>query len=685
VLRPPNHPASTLLLLAGLILLGPVTMPAQDTLLPQPAAISSRTGPVAITDSFFVSLSGARNQILNEAARHFLHALEAQTGTSLSRELQLPDATLTVSIDDPAGTLPTLDTDESYTLDTGSGRILLHAATIFGAMHGLQTLQQLVTPDHGGFTVPPVHIEDHPRFPWRGLLLDCSRHFMPLPVILRTLDGMAAVKLNVFHWHLTDDQGFRIESKLFPQLTAQGSDGLFYTQDQVREVIRYATARGIRVVPEFDMPGHVTSWLVSMPELGSEDKPAKPYEIERHFGVFNPAFDPTRESTYAVLDQFIGEMAALFPDQYLHLGGDESNGVDWKLNPRIAAFMREHNLKTTEALQTYFSTRLVLLVEKHHKRMIGWDEVLNPNTPRQVVIQSWRGVKSLSVAVQQGNPGILSAPYYLDGMKPASQMYLDDPLPNSGLTSAQQKLILGGETCMWAEQITGETVDSRIWPRAAALAERFWSPRDVRDVNDLYRRLDVESIRLATLGLNHISGPQAGLRTLAGSAEGAATLGVLTSVLTPVPFFQRYQLQNNTQLTAMDSLVDYTVPDPPLRQRLQPLVEAAVHAPTPSQRHQARAELAGIFSTWTEAGPSLATLIAERPQLAPASTRAAQLPRLGELGTRALSYLDSGTKPPTHWLAEQNSLLKSAREPSALTYFAILPTLQTLVEATAKP
>src|SRR5271170_3902483 len=291
-----------------------------NTLLPEPSQITASSGSIPFTKDFTVSLGGAHNPILEAATRRTLDALEIYTGVQLSKTLQASNATLTIQVQDATGTRPTLDTDESYSLNSAGNKIVLQAKTVFGALHGLQTLQQLVQVEDGHFVIPAVQINDSPRFPWRGLMIDVSRHFMPLPVIYRTLDGMAAVKLNVFHWHLTDDQGFRIESKRFPRLTLMGSDGLFYTQDQVRAVVAYASARGIRIVPEFDVPGHVTSWLVGMPELGSVERP---YEISRTFGIWDGALDPTKESTYKFLDAFIGEMSELFPDEYMHMGGDE--------------------------------------------------------------------------------------------------------------------------------------------------------------------------------------------------------------------------------------------------------------------------------------------------------------------------------------------------------------------------
>ena len=200
---------------------------------------------------------------------------------------------------------------------------------------------QLLDSGREGYYLPAVSIEDRPRFPWRGLMIDIGRRWQPMEVIKRNLDGMAAIKLNVLHLHITEDQGFRVECKKFPELHRMGSDGNFYTQDQMREIIEYARMRGIRVVPEFDMPGHTTSWFVSHPELAS--KPG-PYQIERKWGIFEPVLDPTNERVYELLDGFLGEMAALFPDEFLHIGGDEVEAHHWKESAKIQAFMKEKEI-----------------------------------------------------------------------------------------------------------------------------------------------------------------------------------------------------------------------------------------------------------------------------------------------------------------------------------------------------
>jgi len=304
-----------------------------------PAKIDFADGSLAIDATFGVA-PGA-NSALEPAVQRFLARVWRQTG--IFPAPSGPAATLTIACA-PCAVPLALGIDEGYQLDVTPSGAALKSATAAGALHGLETFLQLIQPGPEGFQVPAVRIADQPRFPWRGLMLDCSRHFLPVAAIERNLDAMAAVKLNVLHWHLSDDQGFRAESKLYPKLQQFGSDGLYYTQEQMREVVAYAAVRGIRVVPEFDIPGHTMSWLPGYPELAAGKGP---FEIGRHFGVFDPVLDPTREETYTFLDGFIGEMAALFPDPFFHIGGDEVNGKAWKESAGVQAFAKVHGLKDT--------------------------------------------------------------------------------------------------------------------------------------------------------------------------------------------------------------------------------------------------------------------------------------------------------------------------------------------------
>jgi hexosaminidase len=433
--------------------------------MPMPTSVQQGAGQLPITQSFSVNVNGTHDPALEAGVQRFVTQLSRQTGIPFRPKPGVA-ATLTVHADKPLEALQKLGEDESYQLSVTDSGAQLTAPTTLGALHGLQTFLQLVTITPNGFVASAVTIKDQPRFPWRGTLIDVSRHFIPIDVLKRNLDGMAAVKMNVLHWHLSDDQGFRAESKVFPKLTGMGSDGMFYTQAEMRELIQYAHDRGIRVVPEFDMPGHSRSWVIGYPELASGPGP---FTLE----TGDPIIDPTREETYKFLEKFIAEMAKLFPDAYFHIGGDEVDGKQWDANPKIQGFIHEHEMKNNHDLQAYFNGRLEKIVTKNHKIMVGWDEILHPDLPKTIVVQSRLPSRMLREVAQQGYRGLLSYGYYLDLMWPTARHYAVDPMSGAAatLTPEQKALILGGESCQWAEWVTPENVDSHIWPRNAAIAE----------------------------------------------------------------------------------------------------------------------------------------------------------------------------------------------------------------------
>src|SRR5271155_518423 len=546
-------------LLVSSLFAGPVSAQTPLPLMPLPAQVKPGTGEFLINNGFGITLEGYQEPRLDKAKQRFLDLLSRQTGIPLWREAFLNKPSLFIKTEGPSAPVQQVDEDEAYHLQITPDAVHLEAANPLGVLHGLQTFLQLVRITPRGFIVPAMTIDDQPRFPWRGLMLDAGRHFMPLDVVYRTLDGMEGVKLNVFHWHLSEDQGFRGESKKFPLLQEKGSDGLFYTQEEIRSVIEYARDRGIRVVPEFDMPGHSTAWFVGYPDLASG---SGPYQIERKWGIFNPAMDPTRDSTYKFLDTFIGEMTSLFPDAYFHVGGDECNGKEWDANPRIQEFMKAHSLKDDAALQGYFSGKVQQLVARHKKIMIGWDEVLQPNSPKDVVIQSWRGPQFVGEAVRGGNRALLSAGYYIDLNHSAAEHYAADPEGDgpSTLSSDQSKRILGGEATMWSEYVTPENVDSRIWPRTAAIAERLWSPRNTRDVASMYARMAVISQHLNAYGLQHNSSYPAMLSRMTGEPD-PVPLRVFGDVVQPPRNYERGDLRHYDAFTPLNRLVDAVPPE----------------------------------------------------------------------------------------------------------------------------
>jgi hexosaminidase len=595
-------------------------------------------------------------------------------GLSYDRATDENTAALVIQVDKAGETIPSVRENESYRLEINEKQARLIAPTVVGALRGLETLLQLLQADRDGYYLRAVAIQDQPRFPWRGLLIDIGRHFEPMEVLKRNLDAMAAVKLNVLHWHLTEDQGFRVESKKFPKLHTLGSDGLYYTQDQVREVIAYARERGIRVMPEFDIPGHSTSWLVGHPELGSAPGP---YKVERQPGIFEPALDPTREEVYKFLDTFLGEMAALFPDEYMHIGGDENEGKQWDRNPKIQAFMKEKGLKDHHALQAYFNQHLLKILQKHGKKMIGWDEILQPELPNDVVIHSWRGTKALADAAKKGYDGILSNGYYIDLIFPASQHYVADPLPaESDLTPEQAKHVLGGEATMWGEWVTPETIDSRIWPRTAAIAERLWSPRSVNDIDSMYRRLAVLSIQLEELGLTHKRNQDMMLRRLVGG-DHIGPLKTLVSVIEPVKEYRRYELRPQIMLNPMTGVVDATTPDSSMGRQFSAMVRDFLKDGPRYQLY--RSELTEALAQWQASGGQLEPVIAQSPALKEIQPLAKNLTSLGETGLQAIAYLSSRTPPPPGWREASMAKLDEAAKPYAALEFVVVAAVKDLV------
>ena len=644
--------------------------------MPVPASLELGDGHLAIDSTFRAALTGYSEPRLERAVARMVERLARQTGIYMGMAAPSANATLAIECDGPAAEVRSAVEDESYELVVTAARARLHAPTPYGALRGIETFLQLVELGDEGFQVPAVRIEDHPRFPWRGLLIDVARHWIPPEVIKRNLDGMAALKLNVLHWHLTEDQGFRIESKRFTKLHELGSDGKYFTQDEVRKIIEYARDRGIRVVPEFDVPGHTTSWFVGHRELASAPGP---YEIERTWGIQDPAMEPTREEVYEFLDAFIGEMAELFPDPYFHIGGDEVNGVQWDANAGIQAFMREQGMADNHALQAYFNRRIQGILSKYGKTMVGWDEIFHPDLPGDIVIQSWRGQESLAESARQSYQGILSNGYYLDHMLSAAQHYQVDPLSGAAaeLSPDEKERVLGGEACMWSEFVTWETIDSRIWPRAAAIAERLWSPPEVDDVEDMYRRLEVTSQRLEVLGLTHRSSHERMLRRLTDYRPIDA-LKTLTDLLEPVKYYQRPQSREYTSLMPLNRLVDATRPESDVAREFSRMVDELL-ADRSHQRNAGAIE--AWLVSWRDNHQRLLPLIRSSALLREAEPLSTNLQRLAELGLEALAAVRRGRRLPDSRREEQLEVLERGAQPQAELLIRVEPAVRRLLEA----
>ena len=662
---------------------------ARRNLMPVPANLAWKSGRLNVTKNFTVAIKGQTDERLKSYIFRVTRRLEGRTVLEMSREISNDaNATLLIETNSTGNAIPQLGDDESYNLEITNSQAKLTAPTTVGAMRGLETFLQLLEGDKDGFYFPAVSIKDQPRFAWRGLMIDSARHFMPLDVIKRNLDGMAAVKLNVLHWHLTEDQGFRVETRKFPELYLQGSDGNYYTQDQIREIIKLAADRGIRVMPEFDMPGHATAWLVSHPEIGS-GKPGETYKIERLPGIFDPTLDPTNEATYKLLEVFFKEMSELFPDKYLHIGGDENEGKQWKANAKIQSFMQEKGLKTQDDLQQYFNQRILKFIEKNGKIMMGWDEIFQPGIPKNIVIQSWRGQESLAKVARQGNQGILSNGYYIDLMFPASQHYAVDPLPaNTTLTAEEQKRILGGEATMWSEWVSPETIDSRIWSRMPAVAERFWSPREINDVDDMYRRLAVIQNQLEELGLTHRKNQAVLLRRLTNNQDISA-LQSLVSIIEPVKEYQRYQQRPQTMLSPLTGLVDASNTDASNAREFNKAVNELIAGKDSAMNV---GKIRRFLNDWRNSQNDLQKLMENSPALLEAKQLATDLQTLTKIAEEALKDLElrrikSGNgfgDKSAEWRDAQLKILNEIAKPKAALEIVIVESVKKMVVAVSE-
>jgi hexosaminidase len=681
--RSPRAFFLTVLLVLGLAGAFPVPGRAEAArgatgLMPIPESVAVQPGRFRVDENLAIAGQGPANPRAFRAAARFMTRLAGRTGLFLKQDYLVDQSAVnTAPVVYKYASIGNLlpHEDESYVLTVKPEGVVLEAATDLGVLRGFETLLQLLDADEAGYYLPCVEIRDRPRFTWRGLLIDVGRHFQPVEVIKRNLDGMAAVKLNVFHWHLTEDQGFRVESKAFPKLHQLGSDGLFYTQDQIRDIVAYAADRGIRVMPEFDIPGHSTSWLVAYPEFASAPGP---YEIERHFGVFGPAFNPTDERIYAFFDKFFKEMAGLFPDPYLHIGGDEVNPDQWDANKAIQAYMKKNGLSGNHALQAYFNTRILKILTKHGKKMVGWDEIFQPGLPTNIVIHSWRGTEALVEAAQKGYQGILSNGYYIDLCQPAAEHYLNDPIPaGSPLTEAQKALILGGEATMWGEMITPETIDSRIWPRTAAIAERLWSSSSVNNVDDMYRRLALLEVDLEEHGLTHLKNQAMILRRLAGRSD-VGPLQVLAEAAEPLQGYQRSsQGVTYSTLSPYTRFVDACFPESLAARDFRARVERYVESKDPALAPAIRATLI----LWKNNHPLVLPYLAASPALREVELLSLGLQSASGIGLEALAWLGSGKAPEKGWAEQQKARLAEAKKPGAHAELVVVAAVEKLVDA----
>lgn len=673
--------------------------------MPLPADVQIKSGKFRLLTSSTIQIQGNPHLRVYGAASRFLRTVGSRTGLHFAQGYITPQDTIlspSIFINCKRAGKVELGENEAYSITVTPDNITLAAETDLGALRGLATLQQLVASDADGYYIPALVINDKPRFPWRGMLLDVSRHFFSVDVVKKQLDLLALVKMNVLHLHLSDDQGFRIECKSYPKLHEMGSDGNYYTQEEMRGLIRYADERGIRIIPEFDLPGHSTSWYIGYPEFSSGTTATfgGPYKIDRRFGRNSPVMNPTKEEVYTFLEAFFKEMSELFPDEYLHIGGDENNGKQWAVNPDIQAFMKANNLPTKEALQNYFNQRLLKILTANKKKMMGWDEVFVEGVPKTIMIQSWQGREALFRAARQGYTTILSNGFYLDLMQSAEQHYLVEPVPDSvKISAAEAKNILGGESCMWSEWINPETVDSRIWPRNAAIAERLWSPKETRNVEDMYRRLDAVSAHLEELGSTHERNHLPMLRRLAQRESlpipeffDLLPLKNLTDVLEPVKEYRRVAilgLMNYSTFLPLSSVIDAVRPDARTARNFRATMKRYLQNRTnPALAASAEADKAMLLKQlqmWKDNHTPFVRLLEQAPRLRELEEHSLLLSMLSQVSLDALSMLENNIAATPQWKEITMLLIQRSKLPRASTELMVISAMEDLAKAVSAP
>jgi len=502
---------------------------------PLPASMQASSGKFTLKADDAIQTN---SPVAAKEAEKFAAGLRTSTGLPLT--VGTAQARIRIGIDE---SVKATAGDEGYRLQVTPEQVQLTAATAEGLYHGIQTLRQLLPPAAFStqkmsgieWSMGSVKIDDRPRFGWRGFMLDESRHFFGPDYVKHLLDAMAARKLNVFHWHLSDDDGWRIEIKSWPKLTEVGAwrgtecalpntregethkrYGGFYTQEQIKEIVAYAAERHIDIMPELDMPGHclavVTAYPETLPGAGDDSVSAQ--------GVKSNVLSPAREENYKMVDDIIGEVAALFPFQFIHVGGDEVNHNAWSKDPAIKALMEREKLGNLSAVQNYFTRRLEGIISKHQRRMVGWNEILGGGNLRpDTTVMAWTGTGPGFEAVKKGHPVIMApGPYcYFDmgyggpdepkthwwaGNIETSKTYSFDPTAGGNLTPEQQSLIQGAHSALWTEFVSdGEGADYRIFPRLNALAEVAWTPQEKRSWEDFTKRFGNDLERLHYQGI----------------------------------------------------------------------------------------------------------------------------------------------------------------------------------------
>ena len=523
--------------LLAMAVISPAQQPApQETkmdhsvsVIPQPLLLEYTDGEFVVEPDLKIFVKD-KSPVAQAAAQLLSDKISATTGHAVKIEHSEPKKEVRNAIQLLTSSTDAALGDEGYTVSVTTNGIIARAPKPAGLLYAAETIRQLFPPElelksrtgTSPLSIPALTIIDKPRFSWRGCMLDCSRHFMEKDFIFHYLDILAYYKMNVFHWHLTDDQGWRLEIKKYPRLTEFGAwrqeDGKryggFYTQEDAKEVIAYAKKLNIRVVPEIEMPGHSSAAIASYPYLSCFENVK---EVPSQWGIERTIMCAGKESVFEFEENVLAEVAALFPDDYVHIGGDEAPKNNWKECPKCQERIKSEGLKDENELQSYFIKRIEKVLAKHGKKMIGWDEIYEGGLSPTAIVQYWNHDQYFRGAIENGNRVITSPtkfayfdyPEFPDPEKPkwmrilpVSTVYSFDPIIE-GVQPWQEHLVLGGEAPLWTERAPQPRVEHQLLPRLTAFSEVLWSRRGPKDYSDFLKRLDANYLRLDAMGIKY--------------------------------------------------------------------------------------------------------------------------------------------------------------------------------------
>lgn len=614
-----------------------------------------------------------------------------------------------------------VDSGEAYRLTVGADGIAIDADGPTGVLRAYATLRQLVGLSPAGIAIPFQAIDDTPRFAWRGVMLDPARHFISVATLKRQIDAMERLKFNTLHLHLSDDQGFRVESQRYPKLNA---DGEFYRQSEIRDLVAYAAQRGIRIVPEFDVPGHSRAIVTAYPEVGTVSKTMV-------LGQPEVALNPASEKTYRFLERLFGEMAPLFPDPHFHIGGDEVSKTVWADAEDVKVLMAREKLADSKAVEAFFLRRTAGIVRRLGKTVVGWEEVTDAGLQEDAIVQAWQTSNAMADATAKGHRTIMSAGYYLNLLMPADYHYGIDPaataaagltpdhakslrgispllanfvtdalidFPRAPLSAEQEKLLIGAEAPLWGEIATDELIDHHLWPRAAALAERFWSPASVTDASDMYRRLAIVSAQLTVSGLDDQTSRQRIAARIAPADNGAvADLLAITGPVRNMAHDHRIKamLAGQRIVQPLNALADTAPVDSLAARRFAEEAKRYV-----AGERALGAPLRAQLGDWQANEARFGAIASGHPMLEPARPTAALIAAVAAAGLDAIEALETGRPLPAAQVQKANELLARLEkeeaaswrpfdsflrpQPAADLIVKIGPGIRTLVEAAAQ-